>query len=95
MDVCLDTLSYELCQVNTRVGHIAWRQAVIGGFTVASSPSPEESEDDEDDADEDDGANSPSDDEMTDWFTYHLSFVTKKESSFDMRVVMVLGGELV
>ena len=42
----------------------------MGGFTVASSPSPSASEDesddgtDSDDADEDDGASLPSDDEM-------------------------------
>ena len=56
--------------MNTSVGHIARRQAVIGGFTVASSLSPEASEDESDDgsnnddADEDDGVDSPSDDEM-------------------------------
>ena len=38
MDACLDTLSDELCQVNTRVGRIARRQAVMDGFTAASSP---------------------------------------------------------
>ena len=43
----------------------------MGGFTVASFPSPPTSEDESDDgsgsddADEDDGANSPSDDEMS------------------------------
>ena len=43
----------------------------MGGFTVASSPSPEvfenESDDgiDSDDADEDDGASSPSDNKMS------------------------------
>ena len=68
MDACLDTLSDELCQVNTSVGRIARRQAMIGGFTVASSPSPEASEDESDDGscsaeDVDDG--SPSDDEMS------------------------------
>ena len=57
--------------MNTRVGYIARRQAVMGGFTIASSPSPLVSEDesddgtDSDDADEDDGASSPSDDEMS------------------------------
>ena len=66
----LDTLSDELCQVNTRVGCIAQRQVVMGGFIVASSPSPMASKDndddfDDDDADEDDGASSPSDDEMS------------------------------
>ena len=71
MDARLDTLSDELCQVNIHVGRIARRQAVMGGFTVASSPSPEAFKDesdvgsDSDDADEDDDATSPSDDEMS------------------------------
>ena len=71
MDAHLDTFSDELCQVNTHVGRIAQRQAVMGGFTITSSPSPSASEDesddgsDSDDADEDDGAISPSDDEMS------------------------------
>ena len=71
MDAHLDTLSDKLCKVNTRVGCIARQQAVMGGFTIASSPSPSTSEDESDDgsssddADEDDGASSPSDDEMS------------------------------
>ena len=72
MNARLDTLSDELCQVNTRVGRIARRQAIIGGFTASSSPSPQDSEDesdddgfDGDDADEDDGASSSDDKEMT------------------------------
>ena len=71
MDAHLDTLSDELCQVNTHVGRITRRQVVMGGFTIASSPSPPASEDESDDGfssnddDEDDGASSPSDDEMS------------------------------
>ena len=71
MDARLDTLNDELCQVNTCVSHIAQRQAVIGGFTVASSPSlsayEDENDDDSgnDDVDEEDGASSPSYDEMS------------------------------
>ena len=71
MNAHLDTLSDKLCQVNTRVGCIARRQAIMGGFTIASSPSPPASKDESDDgsgsdgADEDDGASSPSDDEMS------------------------------
>ena len=71
MDAHLDTLSNELCQVNARVSRIARRRAVMGGFTVASSPSLEASKDDSDDgfgsdeADEDDSASSSSDDEMS------------------------------
>ena len=71
MDACFDTLSDEPCQVNTHVGHIARQQAVMGGFTVASSPSPgafkDESDDGSGSADdvEDDDDGSPSDDEMS------------------------------
>ena len=71
MDAHLDTLSDELCQVNTRVGRIAQQQAFMGGFTIASSPSPPASEDENDDgsgnddADKDNGANSSSDDKMS------------------------------
>ena len=72
MDARLDTFSDELCQVNTRVGRIARRQAVIGGFAVSLSPSPQASEDKSDDngsngnyADEDDGASSSGNKEMT------------------------------
>ena len=89
MDARLDTLNDELCQVNTCVGHIPWRQARLGGFVESPSPSPEASkgEDDDgnsndDDDDEDEDANSSSDDEMIAWFTYHLSFVMKKGSNF-------------
>ena len=71
MDARLDALSDELCQVNTRVSRITRRQAVMGGFIVASSPSPSASKDESDDgsssddADEDDCASSPSDNEMS------------------------------
>ena len=71
MDARLDTLSDELCQVNTRVGCIARRQAVMGGFIAYTFPSPQASEEesddgsDSDDADEDDGVSLPSDDEMS------------------------------
>ena len=49
MDAHLDTLNDALCQVNTHVGHIAQQQAVMGGFTVVSSPSPPASKDESDD----------------------------------------------
>ena len=58
MDARLDTLSDELCQVNTRIGHIVRRQAVMGGYTVASSLEEPEDESDgsniADDAEDDD-----------------------------------------
>ena len=95
------TLSDKLCQVNTRVGCIAQRQAIMGGFTFTSSPSPPTSEDESDDgssnedANKDDGASSRSDHEMSTWYTYHLSLVTKREIIFEIRVVILIGGGLV
>ena len=65
MDAHLDTLSDELCQVNTRVGRIAWQQACLGGFVTSLSPSPEASADEDSDDGDDDDASSSSDDEMT------------------------------
>ena len=68
MDARLDTLSDELCQVNTRVGCIARQQAYLGGFTASPSHSSEAStneDGDDGDEDEDEDASSSSDDEMT------------------------------
>ena len=67
MDARFDTLTNELCQVNTRVGHIAKRQTHLGGFVESPSPPPEASDNDEsdDDDDRDDDASSPSDDKMS------------------------------
>ena len=59
MDARLDTLSDELCQVNTRISRIARRQAEKGSYTVPSTPvaftdksdgsgSADDSEDDDD-----------------------------------------------
>ena len=61
MDARLDTLSTELYQVNVRVGHIARRQASMGGFAPEATPSPPspvayDSEDDDDDDGDDDDA---------------------------------------
>ena len=73
MDARLDTLSDELCQVNTHVSHIAQLQASLGGFMVSPFPSPEASEDEDNggdsggdvDATVDEDASSSGDDEMT------------------------------
>ena len=67
MDACLDTLIDELCQVNTRVGRIARRQARFGGFVESPSPPFEASDSDDfdNDDDEDEDASSPSDDEIS------------------------------
>ena len=63
MDACLDTLSDELCQVNTCIGCIARRQAEIGGYTMPSTPVAPTDESDVDDADDDNDANSDDEDE--------------------------------
>ena len=63
MDARLDTLSTELYQVNIHVGHIARRQATMGGFAPEPTPSPphlvasdSDAEDDDDDNGDDDDA---------------------------------------
>ena len=73
MDACLDTLSTELFQVNTRVGRIARRQAHLGGFVESPSPPPTASETSEDD----DNSNDDDDDEDGD----ASSFSTNKMST--------------
>ena len=69
MDACLDTLTDELCQVNTRVDRIERQQARLGHFTASPSPSPEastnEDGEDGDGGDDDKDASASSDDEMT------------------------------
>ena len=97
MDAHLDTLSDELCEMNTCISCIAWRHARLGSFIESPSLSLEASKDDDDDDDnddEDEDASSSGYDEMTAWVTYPLLFMTKKGSSFGMRVVMYFGGEL-
>ena len=63
MDAHLDTLSNELCQVNTRVGRMAQRQAVMGGFVASLTPPPETFEDEDEDDDDDDGTASDDEDD--------------------------------
>ena len=55
MDACLDTLSTELYKVNVRVGRIARRQAIMGGFALEASPPPSPVAFDFEDKDDDDG----------------------------------------
>ena len=50
----LDTLSTKLYQVNVRVGCIARRQAIMGGFAPEASPPPPSVTSDADSKDEDD-----------------------------------------
>ena len=77
MNARLDTLSTELYQVNIRVGRIARRHAIMGGFAPEASPPPppvafdsdSDSEDDDDgdddDAFDDDDRDASSTDEMS------------------------------
>ena len=76
MDAHLDTLSTELYQVNVRVGCIARRQAIMGGFALEASPSPpppmasdfedeDDDDGDDDDALDDDDGDVSSTDEMS------------------------------
>ena len=75
MDAHLDTLTDEMSQVTTRVGHIARHQARLHGFVASPSPSPQaledendddgSSDDDDDDDDEDEDASSSGNEEMT------------------------------
>ena len=90
MDAHLDTLSTEMYQVNVRVSCIARRQATMGRFAPEATPSPPsiDSDSDDDDGDDDDASENDNDgdisstDEMFTWYSYPLSLVTKKESSF-------------
>ena len=67
MNACLDSLTNEMCQVNTRVKHIARQQACLDDYVPFPSPYLEAlaNEDDVASDDEDDNASSPYDDEMT------------------------------
>ena len=71
MDVCLDTFSTELYQVNVCVGRIARRQASMGGFALEATPSllspmaSEFEDDDDDDASDDADGDASSTDEMS------------------------------
>ena len=72
--------------MNTCVGCIARQQAHLGDFVESPYPSPEPSEDDDDsdndDDDADEDASSSSADEMFTWYSFPLSLVTKRGSSF-------------
>ena len=63
MVACLDTLSVELCQVNTCVGRIARCQVVMGGFVASLTPTPKTFEDEDEDDDDDDATTSDDEDD--------------------------------
>ena len=74
MDAHLDTLSTKLYQVNVHVGHIARRQATMGGFAPQPTPSPphpvasnfDAKDDDDDDGDDDNASDDDRDASSTD-----------------------------
>ena len=100
MDTRLDTLSNELCQVNTHVNCIARWQARLGGFVESPTPFQETFEDEDDNGGFDGGGDEmmvlgfSSDDEMTAWVTCPLSFMTKRESSFGYESSHVFRGRV-
>ena len=64
MNARLDTLFTELYRMNIHVGHIAWRQAIMGGFSPEASLSPpiaasnfDSEDEDDDDSDDYDASN--------------------------------------
>ena len=61
----LDHLFNEMCQMNTRIGHIACRQSRLGGFAPSPSPKPAKSFSDGGDDDDDDASCFETDDKMT------------------------------
>ena len=63
MNARLDTLSDELCQVNTCVGRISRHQAKMGGNTMPSTPITPADVSDADDADDDDDVDSDVEDD--------------------------------
>ena len=92
---CLNHLSDEMCQMNTRIGRITHRQSRLRSFAYSPSLDPSAESSDGRDDESDDASSSDYDDEMTLSVIHHLSLVTKRGSSFDYeRVVMLLGGEM-
>ena len=70
-------LATELYQVNIRVGHIARRQVVMGGYALEASPLPPlvtfDSKDEDDDDGDDDDASHDDDDDGDASFTDEMS----------------------
>ena len=62
---CLDHLFYQMCQMNTRIGHIAYHQSCLGGFTPSPSLEPAESSLDSGDDNGDNASYSETNGEMT------------------------------
>ena len=60
---CLDHLSDEMCQMNTKIGRIARHQSRLGGFAPSPTPKPVEVSS-SDGGDDDDTSSSEIDDEM-------------------------------
>ena len=80
---CLDHLSDEMSQMNTKIGRITRHQSRLGGFTPSPSFKPVESSSDGGDDDGDDAYCSKTDDKMTPSLVIHpLSLMTKTGNSF-------------
>ena len=98
MDARLDSLTDEMCQMNTLVSRIAWQQARLGGFAPSPSPSLKAllDKDGDDGDDEDDNASSSNDDKMmtSQWLTLCHSW-QKGEVILGLKVALYLGEELV
>ena len=62
---CLDHLSDEMCQTNTRIGRIARRQSCLGGCVPSSSLEPAEKSSDGGDDESDDTFGLKDDAKMT------------------------------
>ena len=62
---CLDHISNEMCQMNTKIGRIAHRQSHLGGFVPSPSPNPSVESSNNEDYDSDDSSSTTHDDDMT------------------------------
>ena len=93
---CLDQISDEMCQMNTRIGHIAHQQSRLGDFVLSPSLYPaEDSSLGGGDGDDEDASGFEYDDGRiaSQWFTHCHSW-QKGRVVLYMRVVFLLGGEL-
>ena len=73
-------------QMNVHVGRIPRHQATMGGFAPKATPSPPFLDSDDDDGDDDDAfddGDASSTNEISTWYSYPLSLVTKNGSCFE------------
>ena len=82
MDARLDYLTDEMCQMNTRVGRIARRQARMVGFTPSPFPSLEALVDEDDDA----GANEDDAGSFISFFKKQFSIFENKKLVWQLKM---------